>query len=283
LAQELDAETLATLAELNLPAFAAHLERHRSGEDGVQTAMCGAGGAMTAALCALDDGDAELQILKQTNSGDSGGDLTRVVGYAAAVFVRRRSTLNQAEFSLPEDICHELLSLARRRLATAMDGERLEYEPSSAQREILSQPGAVFVTLRKDGQLRGCMGTTQARDSLWHAVYDLAYSAGFHDPRFPSLTAGELADVTIEISVLSPLVPIRSHAEITPNVHGVVVRQGDRSGVFLPQVWEQLPNKEDFLTFLCLEKARIPADAWRDGTAQLERFTVFSFEEEDRP
>ena len=89
-----------------------------------------------------------------------------------------------------------------------------------------------------------------------------------------------MKDIKIEISVLSPLQRIKSADEIKPNLHGVVVRRGFRSGLFLPQVWEQLPNKEDFLNELCWEKAGLNPEAWKEKETELYIFTVFAFEEE---
>ena len=81
-----------------------------------------------------------------------------------------------------------------------------------------------------------------AHAPLWRSVQDMAYAAAFEDPRFPSLTSAELPDVHIEISVLSPMRPASSAAEIVPGKHGVMVRRDGRSGLFLPQVWEQIPT-----------------------------------------
>ncbi len=137
----------------------------------------------------------------------------------------------------------------------------------------------MFVTLKREGRLRGCIGTTTPREALWKAVSSLAHSAGFDDPRFGDLGADELDDLHIEISVLGPLRRVESAADIVPEKHGVVVRQRGRSGLFLPQVWDQIPDKTQFLSILCQEKARLPANAWRDPKTELLVFEVFAFEE----
>ena len=138
---------------------------------------------------------------------------------------------------------------------------------------------AVFVTLHEHGRLRGCIGTLVPHRPLYLTVAEFAYAAGFEDPRFQPVTEEELPELDLEVSVLSPLRRIASAEEIVPGKHGVVVTRGRQSGVFLPQVWEQLPRKEDFLSYLCAEKAGLPPDAWRDAGTTLEVFTVFAFGE----
>jgi AmmeMemoRadiSam system protein A len=139
---------------------------------------------------------------------------------------------------------------------------------------------AVFVTLHKRGQLRGCIGTLQAREPLAAAVRSSAISAATQDPRFPPVSPDELPELEIEISVLSPMRPVAGADEIEVGRHGVVVRQGMRSGVFLPQVApEQGWDRDTMLDILCAQKAGLPADAWRRG-AQLEVFTSQVFGEQ---
>jgi AMMECR1 domain-containing protein len=94
------------------------------------------------------------------------------------------------------------------------------------------------------------------------------------------MSLSELDEVKIEISILSPLKRVFSHKDIKEKVHGVVVRREGRSGLFLPQVWEQLPKKEQFLSELCWSKAGLPPNAWQDSKTELYVFTVFAFEEE---
>jgi AmmeMemoRadiSam system protein B/AmmeMemoRadiSam system protein A len=280
-ARELDAKTLDKVKGLDPKELFSYLDEHRSGRHGVQTAMCASGGVATAIEYAKADGNAEFRLLKTANSGDVGGDQGRVVGYAAGLFVRAPAAKKEAGFSLPKDVCQELLALARRRIETAVDGERLDYQPPAAMAKVMREPAAVFATLHLKGRLRGCIGTTVAREPLWQAVYGMAHSAAFHDPRFAAVTRAEVGDLHIEISVLSPPVPVKGPDDIVPKKHGVIVHRGHQSGLFLPQVWEQLPDKEEFLTILCQQKAHLPGNAWRDGSAQLSVFTVFAFAENE--
>ena len=134
----------------------------------------------------------------------------------------------------------------------------------------LAAEGASFVTLERAGDLRGCIGSAQAWRALATDVAENAYRAGFEDPRFAPVTGNELAGLDLSISVLSA--PVRynvsSEAELiaglTPGVDGLILREGERSGLFLPQVWEKLPAPADFVHRLKL-KAGFAADHWSDG------------------
>jgi AmmeMemoRadiSam system protein A len=243
--------------------------------------MCASGGVGTAMLFAKAQGADSFQIFQTANSADVSHDESRVVGYAAGVFLKSTQKKESPDFDIPEAVRHELLVLARNRIRTAVAGEMLDYTPPAELRARLETPAAVFVTLHKNRHLRGCIGTTTPRDPLWRAVHELAHSAAFRDPRFPPVSAEEVADLHIEISVLSPLQTVDNADAIVPHTHGVVVRQGYQCGLFLPQVWEQIPDKDQFLTILCQEKAHLPGNAWRDGSAELSVFTVCAFAEEN--
>ncbi|MFW5868805.1 MAG: AmmeMemoRadiSam system protein A [Armatimonadota bacterium] len=139
---------------------------------------------------------------------------------------------------------------------------------------------AVFVTLHKHGQLRGCIGGLEAREPLAEAVRSSAISAATQDPRFPPVSSEELGDLEIEVSVLSPLKKVERPEEIVVGLHGVMIAQGMRRGVFLPQVApEQGWDRDTMLSYLCAHKAGLPADAWRHG-ADLYVFTTQVFSEE---
>ena len=183
----------------------------------------------------------------------------------------------EKEFALPEPIQRKLLTFARETIGNLIHGKP---EPQlDASDPMLRQKAAVFVTLHKNGKLRGCIGTTEPHLPLLEAVRTYASAAAFEDPRFDSVTANELPELKIEISVLSPMRQITSVEEIIPFKHGVMVTQGFHRGLFLPQVWEQLPDKEMFLNYLCAEKAGLSFDAWRSPRTSIEIFTVFAFEE----
>jgi len=140
--------------------------------------------------------------------------------------------------------------------------------------------GGVFVTLRKFGRLRGCMGTLDTTRPLLDAVRHAALSAAFHDPRFPPVGLDELRDVTLEVSILSEAWPMRTLDDLELGRHGIVVRCGLRQGLFLPQVaTEHRLDKETFLSRCCSEKAGLPAQAWRDADTQVLLFTTQVYSE----
>ena len=185
-------------------------------------------------------------------------------------------------FTISADNQKRLLLLAREAIRAEASGEKTALTLKSNDAE-LSRPSAVFVTLHKHGRLRGCIGTTQPLEPLLDAVSYFAHAAAFEDPRFPSVQAEEVPELHIEISVLSPMREVASPEEIVPHVHGVMVRKGRHAGLFLPQVWEQLPDKEQFMGYLCAEKAGLPFDAWKQDGMQFYVFTVVAFEEETTP
>lgn len=169
----------------------------------------------------------------------------------------------------------ELLAIARRAAAGYVREGRVPRE--SPVSETLRAPGAAFVTLMLEERLRGCIGCTEARAPLYRAVQECAVAAATEDPRFPRVTAKEVAEVRVEISVLAPIRPVRPD-ELVVGVHGLLVRKGDRRGLLLPQVpVEQGWDRETFVAQACA-KAGLPPDAWKTG-AELYSFTAEVFGE----
>ena len=245
---------------------------------GVETPICSAGGLGVAMLWAKMQGGNKVLVAKRGNSSDASGDTDHVVGYASMLFFKGDEASEPADkdsFALSEEAQALLLKVARASIQLRLLGRQIDLGGQDS--EELRQNAAVFVTLEKKGRLRGCIGTTVAVQPLIEAVADYAVAAAFQDPRFPEVEMQELDDISIEISVLSPMKQVASADEILPGRDGVLVKRGGRSGLFLPQVWEQLPDKEQFLGYLCAEKAGLPFEAWRDEATQLFTFTVFSF------
>lgn len=147
----------------------------------------------------------------------------------------------------------------------------------------LSEPGATFVTLTEDHELRGCIGSLYAYDPLIKDVSNNAVSAALHDPRFAPIKANELVSVSIEVSLLSKLQPINFSNEkealkqLRPGIDGIVLEYGPHRGTFLPQVWESFPQPQQFLAKL-KSKARLPENFWTKGIT-LSRYTVTKWSE----
>jgi AmmeMemoRadiSam system protein A len=140
--------------------------------------------------------------------------------------------------------------------------------------------GGVFVTLKKLGGLRGCMGTLDAAPPLSEAVRHAARVAALSDPRFPPVTLAELPDISIEVSILSEPWPMRTIDDLQIGTHGIIVRQGMQRGLFLPQVArEHQLDPHTFLSRCCAEKAGLPPDAWEDPNTEVLLFTAEIFNE----
>lgn len=167
-----------------------------------------------------------------------------------------------------------LIAIAREAIAAAD-----EYRPRESWSEPwLREHGASFVTLRNGGELRGCIGTIEAHRPLGADVAHNAYAAAYRDHRFEPLAASERGLVDVEVSVLSPRLPVAAASEaeaiaqLRPHVDGVVFQYGFNQATFLPQVWESIPDALDFLMELRL-KARLPARFWH-ADVKLSRYTV---------
>jgi AmmeMemoRadiSam system protein A len=185
---------------------------------------------------------------------------------------------------LSDDAKRQLLKIARDSIASQLKNRidsRLEL--SSLPPELQAQ-GACFVTLTSDGNLRGCIGSLEARQSLAADVQEHASDAAFRDFRFPPLSEPEFAGLHIEISVLSAPVPLQYNTSedlpelLRPGVDGVVLARGSHRATFLPQVWEQIPDPASFLDMLC-EKMGYEYDLWRREKLNVFTYQVESFEE----
>ncbi len=177
-----------------------------------------------------------------------------------------------------------LLTIARRALEETLQNGRVYEVDIQSLPSRLREKGASFVTLTQRGNLRGCIGSVIPHQPLALDVRDNAIKAALADPRFPPMSAHELPYTEIEVSVLSPLrkLEYRSPDEllekIEPGRHGLLLVQGYRRGLFLPQVWEKLPDKVTFLQQLSL-KAGLDKEAWRNPNTEIYVFEVQEFRE----
>ena len=240
--------------------------------------LCGGFGVVTAMMLAKELGYNQLEVLKHTNSALGvivQNDNNWVVGYSGCVIYRKEEKMI---LSTPQK--QKLLEIARNSIATYLKtGKKPELQESDP---VFLQELGAFVTLNQNKQLRGCIGNLTASQKLYLTIRDMAIAAAVDDPRFAPLKLAELKDIEIEISVLTPLEKVDSADKIVLGRHGVMVRQGFSTGVFLPQVATETGwSKEEFLNRLCYDKAGIPASAWKDKSAQLYTFEAVVFAEKE--
>jgi hypothetical protein len=188
----------------------------------------------------------------------------------------QKDDLSQGELNFEEQKI--ALQIARQTLEIFF--RKRSYEPEVSAYPTFQTKRGVFVTLRKNGELRGCIGTFEPEQNLAQTIQAMVLSAAFWDPRFFPLQENELPEIKIEISILSPRQKITNPTLIEVGKHGIYIQRGHRSGVYLPQVAiKQGWNREEFLNSLCEDKAGLEREAWRDGSAELYIFTVQVCEE----
>ncbi len=267
---------------------------------------CGGGPTAAVMMAAKELGADEARVTAYATSGDVTGDMSQVVGYLSAVLVKRgggesRIANGDSEIAsgeleseggepvaiepgrpyegLTRDEKVALLELARGTIVAALNGTPAP-RPSIDTDALRVHCGG-FVTLDKNGRLRGCIGYVQAVKPLAETVAEMSLQAALHDPRFAAVTSDEVGDLEIEISVLSPLVSVVDIAEIEVGRDGLVVRAGGASGLLLPQVASERDwDRETFLDQTCI-KAGLPAGSWRSEGVTILKFTAEVFNEKE--
>ncbi len=257
--------------------------------------LCGGYPAVTALILAGNSGYKEVKILKYTNSAEVTKNKikgTWTVGYSSAVIgglissgqmplVQREAEQAKKEVGmLNKEQRKKLLDIARKSIEEFLkSGREIEIKENDP---LLSGEMGSFVTLRSAGELRGCIGNIVGNQPLYLTVRDMAVEAATGDPRFTPVKLAELKNIEIEISVLSPLEKVDSADGVVLGKHGVIVKRGFNSGVFLPQVASETGwSKEEFLSHLCAQKAGLPPDAWKDKSSEIFVFTAEVFSEKD--
>jgi AmmeMemoRadiSam system protein A len=269
-----DNATLAAIETMNPEVVWAKLVANMTnGVASLSTCLCGEGPVMAVIKAAPRLGANQITILQYANSADSPfveADKSRVVGYGAVMFWHYEPpAVDTAEKD-------RLLTLARQSIAQYLEQGTVP-EFSDPEPDLLRKSGA-FVTLEQRGELRGCIGHILAKQPLYATVQQAAVSAATADPRFAPLTPEELEEISIEISVLSPLKRLTDMEEIEVGRHGLLVAAEGTSGLLLPQVaTEEGWTRQEFLRAVC-RKAGLPEDAWQRGAA-LYTFTAIVFSE----
>jgi len=239
--------------------------------------LCGGFGVVSTIILAKELGHTKLDILNHTNSSIVTGKKVKglwTVGYASCAIDQQKGE----QAMLNKEQRKRLLEIARKSIEIYLStGKKMEVTESDPV--LLKEMGA-FVTLREHGELRGCIGNLTGKEPLYRTIRDMAIEAAVGDPRFPQVGLSELKSIEIEISALSPLERIDSVEKIQLGIHGVIVKRGFNSGVFLPQVATETGwSKEEFLSNLCAHKAGLAPDAWKDGSCEIYIFTAEVFSE----
>ena len=287
-----DSAVLAAVAQLDPQVVRATIrEQMRAGRQELRTCACGEAPVLAALTAARELGATRGRVISYANSGDAAvGDPDRVVGYGAVVFDAAggaadtrgllRPEVAAADLELRDADKRALLGFARKSIRQFLETETTPlargFDP------LLNRRQGAFVTLKKYGELRGCIGHMAEDRPLCQVIGAMAYQAAFGDRRFSPLRRAELAEVEIEISVLTPFVKVSGPEAIVIGRDGVVLRKAGRSAVFLPQVApEQGWNRDQMLEHLC-RKAGLPPGSWRQG-ADLYTFQAIVFHESEFP
>lgn len=269
--------------------------------------MCGYGAVSATMIAARKLGADKIEVLKYANSGDTAGSKDNVVGYLSAVMIKsalpgktgpvagekqkagvRRThaaknngTIQGEGEMLTEEQKDKMLKLARKSIINYLkSGKKLAVKETDS---ALNNEMGAFVTLHKRGQLRGCIGNLVGRGPFYLTVRDMAVEAAVADPRFQPVTLDEMEEIDIEISALSPMEKINNPEIIEVGKHGVLVRRGFASGVYLPQVATETGwNREQFMNSLCGQKAGMPSNAWKKGECDIYIFTALVFDEKEK-
>ncbi|UCD55585.1 MAG: AmmeMemoRadiSam system protein B, partial [Candidatus Omnitrophota bacterium] len=267
-ANKIDKKTISVIKEFDANKLYAEssLQNHRL--------MCGYGAVCATMIASKMLGADKVEILKYANSGDTAGDKSRVVGYLSAAIVKGDNNM------LNEGQKKKMLKLARDSITHYLkEKKRLSVKEDDP---ILNREMGAFVTLHKRGSLRGCIGNLVGRGPFCLTVRDMAIEAATGDPRFQPVTLEEMDEIDIEISALSPMEKINDTGKIEMGKHGVLVRRGFASGVYLPQVATETGwNREQFMNSLCGHKAGMPPDAWKKGDCDIFIFTAEVFGEKE--
>jgi len=274
-AASLDAECIEAITDLNIKAA-----------EGCE--MCGMNPVLVLMEMAKKLGW-NTHLLKYANSGDTTGDPSGVVGYAAIAFYAGKKEEKKEHKKAPSGDLNNaekkyLLGLARETIENYIKSGEVT-EPHTDDQKLKETRGA-FVTLEKKGQLRGCIGHIVPVQPLFLDVRDNAISAATEDPRFRQVVEEELDKIEIEISVLTFPEEIKTKSAketletIRPGIDGIILNYKGRGATYLPQVWEQLPGKEEFLGSLCMKAGLSPGD-WKQKDAKISRYQVQAFKESE--
>jgi AmmeMemoRadiSam system protein B/AmmeMemoRadiSam system protein A len=262
----------------NLPNNLIHtLRRYRqSGIPNLATCLCGESGVLTLLYMTSPGAEVTYRPIQYKNSGDVPvGDKEHVVGYYA-IAITKQTKPGKTSFELDTKEKTALLAIARRTVEHYIRTRSVpEVDPATLS-SALKTPCGAFVTLNKRGVLRGCIGRFDADEPLYKVVQEMAVASATQDYRFKPVEEGEVRDLKIEISVLTPMRKISSIDEFQLGKHGIYMRKGARGGTFLPQVAQETGwTKEEFLGHCAQDKAGIGWEGWKDADLYVYEALVF--------
>ena len=271
---EVDAKTGEAVASGSVDQFIATIEANdRRGVRNLSTSACGEFPIIT--LLLMLDRQYQVKHILYQNSGDIGDhDHSRVVGYHSFAVVRGK----EKDFSLSDEEKRILKDIAYTSIKDSLNGKGMAEANSSlfTLHSSLNSKCGAFVSLHKQGRLRGCIGHFGEDTPLHEIVAEMARAAAFEDPRFMPVKRDELDDLDIEISVLTPMRRIQSLDEFQLHKHGIYIRKGYRSGTYLPQVADEVNwTKEEFVAHCSQDKAGLGWDGWRDAELYVYEAIVF--------
>lgn len=243
------------------------------------TSMCGWTSVLTLLYMTENDPAIRINPLLYRNSGDvSYGDKDRVVGYYALAVTKEAAAENPGtDFQFSEQDQKDLLNIARSTVETYVTKHTLPDIDTEKLSDGVKMDCGAFVTLHKDGKLRGCIGRFEATEPLYSIVQQMAVASSTQDSRFSPVTPEELDELEIEISVLSPMKKISSIDEIVLGKHGIYIKKGWSSGTFLPQVATETGwTKEEFLGHCARDKAGLGWEGWKNADIYIYEAFVFS-------
>ena len=243
------------------------------------TCLCGWTSVLTLLYMTEGKSNVEYTHIQYMNSGDTQyGEKNRVVGYNA-IAVSLKDKKEQTEFKFTDKDKEDLLAIAHNTIEHYIKNRtKIEIDEKNLSSILKTNSGA-FVTLKKHGSLRGCIGRFDASEPLYQVVQEMAIASSTQDPRFLPVESNEISEFTIEISVLTPMRRISSINEIELGKHGIYIKKGYSSGTFLPQVAVETGwTKEEFLGHCAQDKAGIGWDGWKDAELYVYEALIFSEE-----
>ncbi len=281
-AVRIDKATAAAVARNSISAFVSTLQSNaRKNIPNLATSACGWTGLLTLLSMTAGDSAGAYHLVQYRNSGDTPiGDRNSVVGYWAISYTRPAVSAAQA-FALEEKDKRDLLAIARTTVQSYVGTGELPAVDTARLSTRAKTPCGAFVTLRKNGDLRGCIGSFEPMEPLWKVVQMMAVAAATQDYRFDPVRSDEVPALHIEISALTPMRKIRSIDEIQLGRHGIYIRKGSSGGTFLPQVATETGwTKEQFLGYCARDKAGLGWEGWKEADIYI--YEAIVFEEETK-